>query len=60
MRMIFEEDIENADFIEIILGEKDRELLERKGVIKEFPQGLFGKRKLNVYIRYEKGENLCL
>ncbi len=56
MRMIYEEDIESQDFIEIILNEPDYERLLEKGIVKEFSGGLQGKRNLNVYIRVDLNE----
>lgn len=54
MRMIFEEDIERCDFFELILNERDLEKIASKGIVREFPEGLFGNRSLNVYVRLEK------
>lgn len=54
MFMIFEEDIERSDYIEIVLSPAQVEMLVEKGVVKDFPRGLRGKRNLNVYIRVDK------
>ncbi len=53
MRIIYEEDIENEDFLEIILTSLQVERLPGKGLIKVFPFGLTGNRKINVYIRID-------
>lgn len=58
--MIYEPDIENHDFIEIILDEPDMEILGTKGVVKEFYGGLEGERNLNVYIWVDKGKIMPL
>ena len=55
MRLIFEEDIEHEDFMEVILNGRDYDALEEHGVTMEFPFGLHGKRLLNLHIRMEKG-----
>lgn len=52
--MIFEDNIERCDFFEVILNEMDYARIASKGIVKEFPDGLFGNRPLNVYIRLEK------
>lgn len=54
MRMIFEEDIEKEDFFEIILSEKEYERMVERGAVQEFPCGLYGLRRLNVYLRVDK------
>ena len=51
MKMIFEENIENEDFLELILNEEESEILCEYGVVTDFPKGLRGKRSLNVFIR---------
>lgn len=51
MRVIFEDNVENSDFIEIIINESEYEKLIKKGIAKDFPLGLYGKRNLNVYVR---------
>lgn len=53
MRIIYEEDIEHEDFIEIILSNKDYEKLEDGDIVKDFINP-FTERNLNVYIRLEK------
>lgn len=54
MRVIFEENIEHEDFFEIILSSREYDKLLEKGIVQDFPQGLHGKRNLNVYIRIDK------
>ena len=54
MRMIFEENIEKMDFLEIILSPKECEKISIDGVVKEFPGGLHGERDLNVYVRVDQ------
>lgn len=54
MRVIFEEDIENSDFFEIILTQEEYEKLSQKGIVVDFPLGLYDKRNLNVYLRVDK------
>lgn len=53
MRMIFEENIERMDFLEIILSPQEVEKISLKGVVKDFSGGLHGKRDLNVYVRVD-------
>lgn len=53
MRMIFEQDIERTDFLEIILSDDEMELVHSGGWGDEFKEGLQGNRPLNVYIRLE-------
>jgi hypothetical protein len=62
MEMIFERNIENSDFFELILTEKELEKLDmNKNLVKDFPEGLFGVRNLNVFIRIDnKEEEICL
>lgn len=54
--MIFEPDIEQEDFIEFILTPREIENISKKGVVKNFSEGLYGKRNLNVFIRAEVDE----
>lgn len=51
MKMIFEEDNEYWDFLEFILSPEELYALEERGLMKEFPEGLYGKNPLNVFIR---------
>lgn len=51
--MIFEEDIEKQDFLEIILTQEEYEKLPEEGAVKDF-QGIFRDRNLNVYVRIQK------
>jgi len=60
MRMIYEQNIEAHDFIEIILDEKDTERLAITGIVKEFQGGLTGERNLNVYLWIDKENNMPL
>lgn len=60
MKMIFEENIENEDFLELILDEDESEILCEYGIVKDFPVGLRGLRNLNVFIRIAKGENYAI
>jgi hypothetical protein len=53
MQIIFEEDIEKCDFFEIILSPREYDILLEKGIVKEFPNGLFRNRGLNIYLRVE-------
>jgi hypothetical protein len=53
MRLIYEENIEDSDFLEFILTPKEFEALLEKGVVDDFPGGLQGNRNLNVFIRVE-------
>ena len=53
--MIFEE-VENEDFFEIILRPKEIDRLWKKGVVADFPDGMYGKRNLNVFVRQEENE----
>lgn len=56
MRVIFEEDIENCDFLEIILSVSEMEIMGIKGIVEEFRNGLYGKRHLNIHIRVDEKE----
>ena len=65
MRMIFEQDIEEEDFLELILSPTQAKKLMDEGIVKDFPEGLLGQwtRNLNVFIRVDKlniGENMPL
>lgn len=55
MRLIFEDDIEKQDFVEIILSPKDYESIEKRPLVKEFSGVFFGK-DLNVCIRIEENK----
>lgn len=52
MRMIFEED-DKEDFLEIGLNQKDLEMIEEGSIVKNFPKGFFGNKKLNLLIYME-------
>ncbi len=52
MRVIFEE-VDQEDFFEIILRPKEIDGIWKKGIVKDFPKGMYGKRNLNVFIRQE-------
>lgn len=58
--MIFEEDVEHEDFLELILQEEEIDKISRKGYVRIFPGGLHGKRDLNLFIRMEKGDPMPL
>jgi hypothetical protein len=63
MRVIFEE-VDEIDYFEIILRPKEVAGLTKKGpggnfpygIVRDFPQGLYGKRNLNVYVRVEEND----
>lgn len=52
MRVIFEEVMEE-DFFEIILRPAEIAGMWQKGVVMDFPKGMYGKRNLNVFVRLE-------
>lgn len=52
--MVFEEDIEHSDFLELIVNEHDLAKILDGGIVKDFPGGLNKHKNLNVYIRVEK------
>lgn len=54
MRLIYEENIEGEDFLELILTEREYKRLIDKGVVNDFPEGLLNKRNLNVFVRVDK------
>lgn len=56
MKMIFEEDIEHSDFLELIVNESELEKFLENGIVADFPQGLNKTKNLNVYIRVENGK----
>lgn len=58
MRMLYEEDIENYDFFEIILDENELSELPIKGIVKEFYTGVNRDRHLNVYIWVDKEKQI--
>ena len=60
MRMIFEENVESEDFLEIILKKDELDKITSKGLVRIFPFGLNAKRDLNVFIRTETGDNMPL
>ena len=51
MRMIFEEDIEGSDFLEIAVSRREYEKGFESGICADYPGGLQGKRNLNVFVR---------
>lgn len=57
MRLIYEKNIENMDFLEIILSEVDMSHLARRGASKDFKEGLSGERPLNVFVRTDVDED---
>lgn len=52
MRLIFDPDVDDEDFMEIILTEEQIESIKENGVTKDFKHGFYG-RNLNVFIRKE-------
>jgi hypothetical protein len=55
MRMIFEDNVEREDFLELILTEIELERLNQKReLIRDFPPGLRGERNLNVFLRVDE------
>lgn len=54
MKMIFEEDIEHSDFLELVLNEAELDKFLENGLVADFPKGLNKTKNLNVYIRVEK------
>lgn len=60
MRLIFEDNIEREDFLELILNEEELEKISVAGYVRIFSGGLFGLRDLNVFIRIEKEESMPL
>ena len=56
MRIIFEEDIEHEDFLELILTPEELYMLPERGLIRNYPRGLRDKRNLNVFLRIENQE----
>lgn len=58
MRMIFEENIEREDFIELIIEDRELDkLVEHRDLVRDFPEGLRGDRNLNVYLRVIEDKN---
>lgn len=53
MRIIYEEDIEKEDFLEVIISDKEAETLQKKGLAIKYPQALHSNRVLNVFIRVD-------
>jgi len=53
MQIIFEKDIENTDFLEIILTIKEAQSLLSQGAVEEFSGRLSQNKILNVYVRTE-------
>lgn len=53
MRLIFEQNIEKSDFLELILDDSELASIELKGIVQDFPEGLLNNRNLNVFIRKE-------
>ena len=54
MKKIFEKNVEDSDFLELILTSEEIEEIGEIGVSQDFPEGLTGKRNLNVFIRGEE------
>lgn len=55
MRMIFDKDVENQDFLELILHEKELQDLDELGISEDFDEGVDGRTPINILIRIEKG-----
>lgn len=53
MRLIWEENIEKMDYLELIVTPEEAIFLAEKGIVEEFDQSLTSKRQLNVFIRIE-------
>lgn len=51
--MIYEENIERMDFLEIILSPREYEKMSLAGLVRNFPEGFQGKRTLNVFVRVD-------
>lgn len=54
MRIIYEEDIEHQDYLEILLTSSEYASLPEKGIVTEYKDGLYGHRDLNVFVRVDK------
>lgn len=52
--MVFEEDIESSDFLELIVSPTEATQLNLDGIVMDFSFGLKGRRNLNVFIRVDK------
>ena len=59
MRLIYEENIEGFDFLELILTPAEYEKLEADDVVKEFGTGINYDRPLNVCLRIQEEEDDC-
>lgn len=57
MKIVFDSDIDNTDYLEIILSNKDYNEIGLYGFTKEFP-GIFNNKVLNIYVRVEE-EKIC-
>ena len=53
MRLIFEEDIEHSDFLEVVISQEDLEKILEGGIVKDFPRGLNKNKNLNIYLRFD-------
>jgi hypothetical protein len=53
--MIFDKDVENQDFLELIIHEKELQDLDELGISEDFDRGVDGRTPLNILIRIEKG-----
>lgn len=51
MRLLFEDDVEGTDYLEIIITTDEFEEIIEKGLVKEIDAGLYGERELNIFIR---------
>jgi hypothetical protein len=58
MIMIFEENIEKTDFLELSLTSEEMTKLATNGVLYNFKTGLKGDRPLNVFIRLNKQRSI--
>lgn len=54
MRKIFEKNVDNSDYLELILTDEEIEAVAEIGVAQDFPEGITGKRNLNIFIRGEE------
>lgn len=51
MKIIFEQDVEHTDFLELILSRDELDQLEMEPVVKEVKKVLHPKRTLNICLR---------
>ncbi len=54
MKMVFDQNIDQCDYLEFVLSQNDVNQLLLKEIVVDYPTGLIGKRNLNVFMRVDR------